>query len=471
MTLTKEQVEEIRKAVQEAIAGIMVKNPFLGMLLKKTWIFVEDCDDTAFTDGLKIVVCYRWFSQIGKQMHGARNQSFTLLHELMHIILKHSIRQKEYVEKYQKFVPPIIMNIVADAKVNQYILDLPMFKYIDINVITPEWLEQVFKIQNVREKSFEEILDEIAKNYEIKVVGVIETDVDIPPPEPIPPVPPNGPVVIVKPKKPMPPDNQSQSQNIPLPMPLDKTFGRGNKNENKEGGERVPVNEGDKEDLEAEKEGKTEERWRKKMAESIVSAKMAGFLPLGWERLINELLKPEIDWRRLLLTVLTKGIGTKVKRTWSRPSRKLPFVHPGKETLKLSKVLVLIDTSGSIGEQELKKFASEVYGILKENAEVIVIPWDATAYDPIVLKSPRDIEKLKTGLRGGGGTCILPALEMVDKKFSNADMIVIFSDWMIADIGNDKVQQLLRKYSNRILAFTTYAEPPSFLRSFKIKIS
>jgi hypothetical protein len=47
---------------------------------------------------------------------------------------------------------------------------------------------------------------------------------------------------------------------------------------------------------------------------------------------------------------------------------------------------------------------------------------------------------------------------------------VILSDWDIYDIGSSDVQQLLRKYASRILAFTTYAKPPEFLRSFKIRI-
>jgi len=196
---------------------------------------------------------------------------------------------------------------------------------------------------------------------------------------------------------------------------------------------------------------------------------MAGTLPAGWERLISELLKPEVDWKRLLMTVLTKGLGKKVKRTWSRPSRKLPDLYPGKETLKQNKVVVLIDTSGSIGEKELQKFVGEVYGIAKESSEVIVIPWDAEAYQPIVIKRYSDVKKIKT-LQGGGGTCIKPALELVDKQYRNADMIIVFSDWEISDLYDTAVQQLLRKYAPRILAFTTYRQPPSFLRSYKIKI-
>jgi predicted metal-dependent peptidase len=422
--LTEGQVKEIRDAVQGVISILVMDNPFLGLLLRKTWIYVEDCRGTAYTDGLKIVVCYDWFSKLGRDVaNGGKNQMFVLLHELMHIILGHTTRSKEYMRRYRKVLPPEVMNAVADAKVNQYLKDFDT----TIPIITLEWLEETFDVKNVAEKSFEEILEEIsrkAKTVEVKV--------------PIP----------------------------DLPGEDGDTEGEGREKSR----DRRPVNEGDREDEGAGREDEMDRRRREKIAETLVTAKMAGMLPAELERLVNDLLKSEVDWKRLLLLTLTKGIGTKVKRTWSRPSRKLPSVYPGKETLKLSKVVVLMDTSGSIGEQELRRFASEVYGILKESAEVVVIPWDAQAYDPIVLRSQRDISKLRAGLKGGGGTCILPALEVVDKRFSGADMIVILSDWEISDIDSVRVQQLLRKYANRILAFTTYRQPPSYLRSFKIRI-
>jgi predicted metal-dependent peptidase len=421
MPLTESQIKEIRDAVQGVISILVMDNPFLGLLLRKTWIYVEDCGGTAYTDGLKIIICYDWFSKLGRDVaNGGKNQMFVLLHELMHIILGHTTRSKEYIRRYRKVLPPEVVNAVADAKVNQYLND---FKT-TIPIITPEWLEKAFDVKNVKEKSFEEILEEISR----------------------------------------------KAKTVKVEVPMLDVFGEGGEEREGEGRDRRPVNEGDMEDEGAGSEDEMERRRREKIAETLVTAKMAGMLPAGLERLVNDLLKSEVDWRRLLLLTLTKGIGTKVKRTWSRPSRKLPFVYPGKETLKLSKVVVLVDTSGSIGEQELRRFASEVYGILKESAEVVVIPWDAQAYDPIVLRSQRDIGKLKAGLKGGGGTCILPALKVVDKRFSSADMIVILSDWEIYDIGSSDVQQLLRKYASRILAFTTYAKPPEYLRSFKIRI-
>jgi predicted metal-dependent peptidase len=429
MPLTESQVEEIRNAVQGVISILVMDNPFLGLLLRKTWVFVEDCGGTAYTDGLKIVLCYDWFSKLGRDVaNGGKNQMFVLLHELMHIILGHTTRSKEYIRRYRRVLSPEVVNAVADAKVNQYLTEFRT----TLPIITPEWLEKTFDVKNVEEKSFEEILEEISRKAKVVKVKVLMPD--------------------------LPEDSEGEKG--------DGTEGEGEGKSR----DRRPVNEGDREDEGAGREDEMDRRRREKIAETLVTAKMAGMLPAGLERLVNDLLKSEVDWRRLLLLTLTKGIGTKVKRTWSRPSRKLPFAYPGKETLRLNKVLVLVDTSGSIGEQELRRFVSEVYGILKESAEVVVIPWDAQAYDPIVLRSTRDIGKLKAGLKGGGGTCILPALEVVDKRFSGADMIVILSDWEIYDIGSSEVQQLLRKYASRILAFTTYAKPPEYLRSFKIRI-
>jgi predicted metal-dependent peptidase len=111
-----------------------------------------------------------------------------------------------------------------------------------------------------------------------------------------------------------------------------------------------------------------------------------------------------------------------------------------------------------------------VWAIVKEVAEVVVIPWDAEAYDPIIMKSVGDIEKVKVGLKGGGGTVIYPALALVDKKFSDAQQIVILSDWYIGDLGRNETENLLRKYANRIIAVTTANKPPQYL-PIRLKIS
>ena len=225
-------------------------------------------------------------------------------------------------------------------------------------------------------------------------------------------------------------------------------------------GEGEVLNEGDERDENISNDEEIVKQVERKLTDALTTIKLVGNLPAWAEILVNEVLKPKVDWRRLIRSLLTKGLGKKVKRTWTRPSRKYPL-FPGKETLKTNHIVALIDTSGSIGEKELKQFLGEVYGIVREHAEVIVIPWDARAYDPIPIKRPSDIKNIK--LRGGGGTKIRPALKLLNSKYSNADMVVILSDWCIGDLNEPKTVELLKKYAGKIVAVTTYAEPPKYL--------
>jgi len=385
----------------------------------------------------------------------------------MHIIQKHPIRGKELIKRYP-LQPPIIYNIVADAKVNQY-LDEENDIAKPNDRITPSLLEKYFGVINAKEKSFDEIIEEIyRKSPKMQIPMQCQCNADIMP------------------------SIESESQSSP------SSGEESERKEQKEGGEGEGyghsekqvkemyggsqgeeqgeqreerksdnvLNEGDKEDSNVSDPREIERRIERKVTEVVVSLKSIGRVPGYAEHLLNELLKPKVDWRRLLRGYLSKGLGKKIKRTWTRPSRKYPM-FPGKEMLRIQKVVVLVDTSGSIEEKELQQFVSEVYGIAKEVAEVIVIPWDATAYDPIVIKRHTDIKNVK--LTGGGGTEILPALQLLDKKFSDSDMVVILSDWHIGDLENEETIDLLKKYRDRIVAVTTSANPPNFLPT-QIKI-
>jgi predicted metal-dependent peptidase len=375
------------------------------------------------TDGIRIYVNPEFFSKLAPEERKA-----ILLHELMHIVQLHTTRSKKYTSRG---VPQLLVNVVADAKANQYI-EKYVKKLRTVAPVMPKTIEEMFNIKDVEKKSFEEIMDEILKQIQHNKCECSRSW-------------------------------GGDCTRIPIDVqPRD------------EGGEKPleeseSLNEGDEEDKGKKSPEEIENNVKKKLMESAMVAKQIGKLPAELERLVEEIAKPKVHWKRLIRSVLLKGLGKSVKRTWSRPSRKIPNSYPGKETLRLGKIVVLVDTSGSIEERELKQFVGEIYAIAKETAEVIVIPWDAKAYEPIVMKSHRDIERVKVGLKGGGGTIIRPALELVDKKYSNAQQIVILSDWWIGDLNSPETERLLKKYADRIIAVTTSAEPPSYLPT-RIKI-
>ena len=382
---------------------LMRSNPFYGVLLKNLNIYFdpETTVVPAYVENLNLYLTrefLRW---------SRTEKLFIIVHELNHILLKHSIRMKEYFKKYT--IDPqsnpqlkFIINIVLDAKCNQYNeIRLPTTSRLD--PIYPRTLSvRLFNNQidviKLEQMSAEEILDLLFKN--------------------IPSVKPNCAVFE---------DVRTEGNKNSIQIQSG-----GDEKEDKE-------EEGSKSEQEAIKE--LEKTLTRKVLQAYSIAKSIGKIPGRIETIIEELLKPQVNWKTLLRNAIMKGLGKNVKRTWTRPSRKYPL-FPGKELLKTNKVIVLVDTSGSISEQELQQFVSEVYSIVKETSDVVVIFWDADVQGETTLKRPSDIKKIK--ITGRGGTQIYPALEYATKKYKDG-VYVIFSDFYIGDLYSSRVEKLLQK--------------------------
>lgn len=122
---------------------------------------------------------------------------------------------------------------------------------------------------------------------------------------------------------------------------------------------------------------------------------------------IAERRKPQIDWKRTLRLFASSGYRTEVVATQRRMSKRFG-TFPGIRIRRKQRLAVVIDTSGSIGDDVLAVFFREIHGIWKNDAEVTVIECDAAVqrtYD-YEGKTPKAVE-------GGGGTRFDPALAWV----------------------------------------------------------
>jgi predicted metal-dependent peptidase len=149
-----------------------------------------------------------------------------------------------------------------------------------------------------------------------------------------------------------------------------------------------------------------------------------GRLPGGIGRYLNEILQPEQDWRALLAEYLTAQ--EKSDYDWMRPNRRnsvLKVFLPGIHQLgALEHVAVVVDTSGSICQEELAIFIGEILGIVDVCYPriVTIIPCDAQVYEPLVFdRVPQSAEvmaQIQSGsaLKGGGGTSMPVALDWID---------------------------------------------------------
>ncbi|MEM4592227.1 MAG: VWA-like domain-containing protein, partial [Sulfolobales archaeon] len=189
----------------------------------------------------------------------------------------------------------------------------------------------------------------------------------------------------------------------------------------------------------------------------VASTAGAGTVP-GWaKRIVDELLKPRINWRSVLRQYLAQGM--RVKRTWSRESRKIDGM-PGKTLYGKPKVAVLVDVSGSITDRQFAEFLSELLGILGEASKVNVVFWDTEVKAVRTVKHKSEIPRLE--VQGGGGTMIREALEHAVK--ADYDEIIIMSDWDIADLDDPAVRAMLERNKHKIVAVTVGSKPPAFLR-------
>lgn len=133
----------------------------------------------------------------------------------------------------------------------------------------------------------------------------------------------------------------------------------------------------------------------------------AGNIPLGVKRLIKDLTKPVVNWRELLQQQIQSTI--KDDFSWMKPNRRswhmdaiMPGMNPGTQI----DVCIAIDTSGSIGEADIKAFLSEIRGIMESYDEYKIQVWsfDTAVYNHQTFSSDNleDIETYQP--MGGGGT-------------------------------------------------------------------
>jgi predicted metal-dependent peptidase len=117
--------------------------------------------------------------------------------------------------------------------------------------------------------------------------------------------------------------------------------------------------------------------------------------------------------------------------SYSRPSTRRgdPAVYPSMRSSETN-VVVVIDTSGSISEDEIQEFISEIDAIKSQvRARITLLacdselnygcPWYFEPWEEFA----KDIE-----IRGGGGTSFRPAFEWADAQDRMPDLLMYFTD-------------------------------------------
>lgn len=186
-------------------------------------------------------------------------------------------------------------------------------------------------------------------------------------------------------------------------------------------------------------EDRDDEFFDRKMSEAKQEASQTrGNQPAGMGLKMDQKKKASIDWRAVLHQNMTSAISSDY--TFSQPNmnyynmkkednegnmRRLYL--PSEENTGLD-VVLSIDTSGSIGQEELEKFVGEVYAIASsfDAIEMKVIQHDSKVQKVDEVNTPRELEDLT--YKGGGGTSHPPVVERMEKDNDRNRLYIGFTD-------------------------------------------
>jgi predicted metal-dependent peptidase len=188
----------------------------------------------------------------------------------------------------------------------------------------------------------------------------------------------------------------------------------------------------------------SETEFKEAVARAAAAAKAMGKMPAGFQRMVDEILEPQVNWREHIRMLVTGRIGSR-SETWDKVNRRrvvlnalrgagspvAEVVLPGRRGFGAKTVAVGIDTSGSIGERELSAFFAEVGGIIADvRPKRVLLLWcDAAVHRVDEASSLDELAHIRAqGAPGGGGTSFIPVFEKLAELGERPETLIYLTD-------------------------------------------
>ena len=397
---------------------------FFGYFLSSL-TFIEDLGlkyKTMATDGMNI-----YYDPEFVMDHTPNEIKWVICHEIMHCVLKHFLRKQ---------ANPAYWNAAGDYALNYLITDLPK----ECGEPLPDGLGGTKDETKAPDGRF--VKDIVAGwNAESTYQFLLQNNIQLPPEEKW-----NFGEV----EAPRPPGEEQESN-------------AGDDGQGTESTSPTGTIEGGAARIKIVKERpKTAEELSRDWDEKLRKALEVGKTQLGdkFYRKILALSQGQIDWKNKLKFYINT-IGK--KSSWSVPDRRFLGVSGMDPQFKrnttfsaFDDMIIICDTSGSIGDTELVLFASETLNIIKEfNVKRVRLIWcDSVLHLPVEIINPRNPGQIKklTEARGGGGTSFIPPFEWIGqniKDFSKLGPIIYFTD--LQGSFPDPKEFNIPRYKNKVI--------------------
>jgi len=161
----------------------------------------------------------------------------------------------------------------------------------------------------------------------------------------------------------------------------------------------------------------------KDIAEQVI--KSCGNVPGNIQGLLDRLQnpeKPKFDWKRYIRQFVVGNGNTYTKLSKRKPSMRFEDAR-GIKIKKNSHLLIAIDTSGSVSNDELKEFFNEIDHIMKLNVRVTVAQCDTAIHSKEEYKKGQELK-----ITGRGGTSFDPIIDYYDENRAKYSTLIYLTD-------------------------------------------
>ena len=183
---------------------------------------------------------------------------------------------------------------------------------------------------------------------------------------------------------------------------------------------------------EAQKEqGKQD--WKIATQQAAQAAKSCGKLPGDLLRLVEDILEPEVDWKEALRQFVDRT--SRNDYSWRRPNSRYMssgVILPTLYNQELPPIVIGVDTSGSINQDELKQFAGEIDDILNQYPTTLTVMYCDTSVRHIEIFTAED-RPIRLEAKGGGGTKFAPVFEAANKMEDQPACLVYLTDMEVRE--------------------------------------
>ena len=158
--------------------------------------------------------------------------------------------------------------------------------------------------------------------------------------------------------------------------------------------------------------------------------KNRGYIPGNIEGVIKKWLQPPtLSWKQLLRLFVGNTIKTGSKYTWKRVSRRYGVSQKGTLPTRTLKLVIGIDTSGSVGDKDFKEFVAEIKGVMQcYKNDTLLIQSDAAVQHVSVFKPYMALET-KFKRHGYGGTYYEPVFKYLKDKVKDTELCIYLTDF------------------------------------------